>query len=184
MTNEQPNDWPVWATESVEIKSADPAWVEKGKAEAARLRELLASYGVSEVEHIGSTSIPGLPAKPILDLMAQIPSYAQLEVVIQHLSEEDWHYVPAELDGHEWRRFFVKVENDRRKCHLHLIQEHEERWHVQLRFRDVLRQRPDLVGEYAQLKMELAERYRDDREAYTQAKSVFIGRVLADGEVM
>ncbi|NGZ77669.1 GrpB family protein [Saccharibacillus alkalitolerans] len=180
MTDERQSDWPVWATEAVEIKAADPAWERQGEEEAERLGKLLAPYGVREVEHIGSTSVPGLPAKPILDLMAKIPSYDELNAVIERLRQEDWHYVPAELDGHGWRRFFVKVERDRRKCHLHLMQEHEERWDVQLRFRDLMRRRPNAVERYGKLKRELAERYNNDREAYTRAKSEFIESVLAD----
>ncbi|WP_172251360.1 GrpB family protein [Saccharibacillus deserti] len=175
---EQSNDWPIWATEAVEIKPSNPAWAAAGKWEAEHLHKLLSPHGVREVEHIGSTSIPGLPAKPILDLMAKIPSYDQLEAVIARLQQEDWHYVPLELDGHEWRRFFVKVESDRRKCHLHLMQEHEERWDIQLRFRDLMRQQPESVRQYAELKRDLAGRYTDDREAYTRAKSGFIENVL------
>ncbi|OWA37672.1 hypothetical protein B9G55_06395 [Saccharibacillus sp. O16] len=182
MTHESQEDWPIWATEAVEIQPANPEWLERGREEAARLRALLAPYGVDEVEHIGSTSIPDLAAKPILDVMAKIPSYAQLEEVVETLAAEDWHYVPVELDGHEWRRFFVKVKQDRRKCHLHLIPQHEQRWDIQLRFRNVMRQRPDAVERYGQLKQQLAEQYRNDREAYTRAKSEFIQHVLTEAE--
>lgn len=179
--SEPQNDWPIWATEAVEIKPGDDTWAAKGQAEAEQLHRLLSPYGVREIEHIGSTSIPGLPAKPILDLIAKIPSYDELEAVIARLQQEDWHYVPLALDGHEWRRFFVKVENDRRKCHLHLMREHEARWDVQLRFRDRMRQQPESVRQYAELKRDLAERYTDDREAYTRAKSEFIESVLEGG---
>lgn len=173
-------DWPVWATEAIEIKVADPEWLSKGETEASRVRDLLAEYEVDAVEHIGSTSIPGLPAKPILDLMARIPSYDELESVIAKLGEHDWHYVPPELDGVPSRRFFVKVKQDKRECHLHLMRPGEAKWDRQLRFRDILRERPELAKQYAELKTDLAERHGDDREAYTRAKTDFVQRVLSE----
>lgn len=179
MTNTNP-DWPVWATEEIEIKAADPSWLEKGAEEAARLKKLLADYRVNDIEHIGSTSIPGLPAKPILDVMARIPSYGELEAIITELAAHDWHYVPPELDGVPSRRFFVKVKNDKRQCHLHLMLQNEEKWDKQLRFRDILRLRPERVQEYAELKSKLAEHYKNDREAYTRAKTDFVQRVLSE----
>ncbi|MCQ4085356.1 GrpB family protein [Saccharibacillus sp. JS10] len=178
MTNNHNPEWPVWATESVEIKPFDSEWLAKGNVEGKHLHQLLKPYGVNVVEHIGSTSVQGLPAKPILDLMAEIPSFDELDKVVAALLEQDWHYVPPELDGIPSRRFFVKVKQDKRQCHLHLMLPGEERWERQLRFRDILRNRPHFVTEYAHLKMQLAERHKDDREAYTRAKTDFVARVL------
>ncbi|MEJ8302755.1 GrpB family protein [Saccharibacillus sacchari] len=178
MNNANP-EWPIWATEAIEIKPADPLWIAKGAEEAAQLKKLLSDYQVSEIEHMGSTSIPGLPAKPILDLMARIPSYHELGDIIAALAAHDWHYVPPELDGVPSRRFFVKVKSDKRHCHLHLMLHNESKWDRQLRFRDILRERPDLVDEYAELKTKLADEHKDDREAYTRAKTDFVQRVLA-----
>ncbi|WP_314589946.1 GrpB family protein [Paenibacillus terrigena] len=172
------NNWPVWATEPVEIKSPDPAWLEKGKQEVNNLSEHLSPFGVSEIEHIGSTSIPNLPAKPIIDMMAKIKSYNDLEEIVERLNTDDWNYVPPELDGREWRRFFVKVKHDRRECHLHLMLEDEERWEKQIKFRDKLRQQPNLAKQYTELKRKLVEENKDDREAYTDAKTDFIKNVL------
>lgn len=103
------NNWPVWATEPVEIKIPDLAWLEKGTQEVNCLRENLSPFGVSEIEHVGSTSIPNLPAKPIIDMMAKIKTYNDLEEIIESLKTDNWNYVPPELDGHEWRRFFSKL---------------------------------------------------------------------------
>lgn len=72
---DNPNDWPVWANESVEIVNANPDWQDKGRYEEQQLYELLTPLGISKVIHIGSTSIPGLPAKPIIDLMAETDSF-------------------------------------------------------------------------------------------------------------
>ncbi|HER2178035.1 TPA: GrpB family protein, partial [Streptococcus pyogenes] len=65
----QPENWPKWATESVEIVEANPMWGLQAQEEIRQLRELLQQLNIHRFEHIGSTSIPGLPAKPIIDLM-------------------------------------------------------------------------------------------------------------------
>jgi GrpB-like predicted nucleotidyltransferase (UPF0157 family) len=97
---------------------------------------------------------------------------------VGNLSLSDWHYVPPELDKHHWRRFFVKVENDKRVAHLHLMQEGEERWGEQLEFRNRLRADGHLADQYAALKRRIAKEFNHDREKYTEAKTAFINKVL------
>ncbi len=65
------------------------------------------------MEHIGSTAIPNMPAKPLTDLMASIQSFELTNKIVETLSIHDWHYVSPELDKKLWRRFFVKVKNDK-----------------------------------------------------------------------
>jgi GrpB-like predicted nucleotidyltransferase (UPF0157 family) len=178
MKENHTNNWPDWAKEPVEVKTPDPAWLEKGTVEVNELREHLFPYGVSEIEHVGSTSIPNLPAKPIIDMMAKIKSYDDLDGIVERLKIYNWNYVPPELDGQVWRRFFVKVKKDKRECHLHLMLEDEDRWEKQLKFRDKLREQSNLAKQYAELKRKLAEENKDDREAYTEAKTDFIKYVL------
>ncbi|MGG0723935.1 GrpB family protein [Bacillus mycoides] len=173
-----PNDWPLWANESVEIVDANPDWQDKGRCEEQQLYELLTSLGISKVMHIGSTSIPGLPAKPIIDLMAETDSFDRVIDIAAELTIYDWHYVSPELDERPWRRFFVKVKNNRRVAHLHLMVKGNERWEQQLLFRKRLQGNPQLVYEYSILKQELAKRFNQDREAYTKAKTEFIKQVL------
>jgi GrpB-like predicted nucleotidyltransferase (UPF0157 family) len=171
-------NWPVWATGAIEIMNPDPSWLEKGKHELNQISRLLSPFGVIKMEHFGSTSIPDLPAKPIIDLMAKIQSFDDLAKIIESLKSNNWHYVPPELDGKEWRRFFVKVQDDKRVGHLHLVLENEERWEKQLLFRNKLRQQPNLAKQYAELKRKLAEENKDEREAYTAAKTDFVKSVL------
>jgi GrpB-like predicted nucleotidyltransferase (UPF0157 family) len=178
MENNHNNNWPVWATEKVEIKAYDPTWLAKGTQEVKDLRELLSSFGVSEVEHVGSTSIPNLPAKPIIDMMVKIKSFDDLEKIIENLKIDNWHYVPPALDGRAWRRFFVKVKDDKRECHLHLMLQDDEHWDKQLKFRDKLIEQPNLAKQYAELKRKIAEENENDREAYTEAKTDFVRSVL------
>ncbi|WP_026691359.1 GrpB family protein [Alteribacter aurantiacus] len=171
---------PVWAFETIEIKNPDPLWKDKGIQEREELYKILSAFDVKQVEHIGSTAIPNLPAKPIIDLMASIPSFDPINKIAEHLLFHDWHYVPPELDKKRWRRFFVKVKNDKRAAHLHLMQEGEERWEKQLQFRNRLRTNAHLVEEYAAIKSQLAQKYCNDREGYTKAKTEFINKVLVN----
>ncbi|OXS53657.1 GrpB-like predicted nucleotidyltransferase (UPF0157 family) [Bacillus sp. V-88] len=172
--------WPKWAVESIEVVPPNPDWIEAGRAEVKDLMHRLSPYGVKEVEHVGSTSIRNLPSKPIIDVMAMIPSFDQVEEISGRLAEDDWHYVPVELDERPWRRFFIKVEHDRRVAHLHLMMEGEPRWEQQRLFRDRLNGNPALRKEYAELKKSLANQFPDDREAYSEGKAAFIERVLGE----
>ncbi|WP_226672178.1 GrpB family protein [Rossellomorea aquimaris] len=175
-------DWPKWAVEAVEIVAPHPGWHEAGSVEVTRLLNSLRSFGVHEVEHVGSTAIHELPAKPIIDVMAKIPSYDDVDEIVGKLAGDGWHFVPVELDNRPWRRFFIKVEDDRRVAHLHLMLEGEPRWDEQRLFRDRLNGSPSLKEEYAELKMRLADQFSDDREAYSKGKESFIRRVLGDGK--
>jgi GrpB-like predicted nucleotidyltransferase (UPF0157 family) len=175
------DDGPAWAYERAEIRPYDPRWAERGRAERERLAELLAPWLAGGVEHAGSTSVPGLAAKPVIDLMAAV---GDLDVVAEQAAErlagDGWCYVPAELDQRPWRRFFVKPDasGQRREAHLHLIAAGHPRWREQIAFRDALRRDGRLAQRYADLKRELAGRHGHDREAYTEGKAQFIASVL------
>ncbi|MGP7817751.1 GrpB family protein [Niallia sp. 01092] len=172
------NNWPVWATESIEIASPDPNWLSKGLQEKRMLNELLSPLGIHEIEHYGSTSIPQLPSKPIIDLMAKVYTFNKIDDIALLLADFDWHYVPPHLDNRPWQRFFVKVKNEKRVAHLHFLLDEEVRWDKQLLFRDILRNNKQLTMEYAHLKTTLAIEFRNSREEYTSAKTDFINRVL------
>ncbi|RPF55291.1 GrpB-like predicted nucleotidyltransferase (UPF0157 family) [Aquisalibacillus elongatus] len=175
---EENNKVPVWAYEAVKIVKPDPMWIEKGIQEGDEVYHSLLEFDVKKVEHIGSTAIPNLPAKPIIDLMASLPSLEPIDKIVETLAIDDWHYVPPELDKRPWRRFFVKVKNNKRVSHLHLMQTGEDRWEKQLLFRDKLRANPHLVEEYSIIKQQLALEFNNNREGYTEAKKAFINRVL------
>jgi GrpB-like predicted nucleotidyltransferase (UPF0157 family) len=170
--------WPVWATEAIEIAQPDPQWVEQGQMYKNELTILLTPFAINDIQHFGSTAIPHLPAKPIIDMMAITDSFDSLPAIISVLEKENWNYVPPELDGKEHRRFFVKVINDKRVAHLHIVLQQGEQWKNQLLFRDRLIAHPEWAEQYAQLKQKLAVDNKDDREAYTQAKTDFVQKVL------
>jgi GrpB-like predicted nucleotidyltransferase (UPF0157 family) len=177
LSGERP--WPAWATESVELVDADPAWAVRGRQERDRLEALLAPWLVARIEHIGSTAIPGLLAKPIIDLQAAVVDLHNADSVAAALAPHDWHYVDPDLDRRPWRRFFIKVADGRRSAHLHVMTINSPRWNQQIAFRDALCADPSLIVEYAALKRAVAAKHTADRETYTAAKADFIRSVLA-----
>jgi len=174
----QRTTWPVWATELVEVVDHDPAWVGRGLRERDVLQGLLAPWLTGAVEHVGSTAVPGLAAKPIIDLQAQVATLDVADEIVPVVAPHGWHYVPPELDRRPHQRFFVKVRDDRRVAHLHVMTA-DSRWHQKLAFRDALRADPALVRAYARLKVGLAERHHHDQEAYTAGKERFVQEVLS-----
>jgi GrpB-like predicted nucleotidyltransferase (UPF0157 family) len=155
----------------VEIVEYDSAWPAAYETERERLAPLL---GGAEIHHIGSTAIPGLVAKPVIDMMALV---CDLDAPIAALVDSGgYQYPPAFNATLTHRRFLCYPTASLRTHHLHLVDDRKE-LERRLRFRDRLRADPALADEYAVLKRALAERYRNDREAYTEAKTPFIRRV-------
>ena len=169
---------PIWAYEAIEIEDANMQWEAYGLRETRELSDILSKFDIKGAEHIGSTAVPGLPAKPIIDVMIRIESFDMMNAIVDTLTAYGWHYVPPELDGKPWRRFFVKVKDDKRVAHLHLMKGTAKRWEERIEFRDKLRESPLLAKEYGLLKKQLATEFREDREKYTEAKAEFINRVL------
>jgi len=178
-----PDDPPAWAFEAVHLSAYDPSWPDRAEVFAGELRQVLRQWLLAPVEHVGSTAIPDIVAKPVIDLMAQV---ADPDLVVEQAGDAlhalHWRYVPPELDGRPWRRFFAKVTADEqhRLAHLHLMSVGAARWDQQLRFRDALRADPVLRDEYAAIKSQLAAAYPDDRERYTDEKASFVTRVIHD----
>jgi GrpB-like predicted nucleotidyltransferase (UPF0157 family) len=172
--------WPAWATQTIEIADPDPRWPADAAELARDLADRLAPWLVGTIEHVGSTAVPGLPAKPVLDLMAPVRDLGDAADAEPALAPSGWVLVPAELDERPWRHLFVLPDGDRRRAHLHLVEPTHPKWAATLAFRDTLRRRPELAGEYAALKRAAAGAHRHDREAYTDAKSAFVEAVLAD----
>jgi GrpB-like predicted nucleotidyltransferase (UPF0157 family) len=154
----------------VEIVDHDPGWPELFEEERRRLRPLLPG---AEIHHIGSTAVPGMPAKPVIDIMALVED---LDGPVRRLVEHGYEFPEAFNAALSHRRWLCRPSAAHRTHHLHLVDERAE-LDRRLRFRDRLRADADLAGEYARLKRELAARFRDDREAYTEAKQAFVERV-------
>jgi GrpB-like predicted nucleotidyltransferase (UPF0157 family) len=173
---------PTWATERPEVLPHDPGLALRARAEAARLAEILAPWLVDGIEHVGSTAVPGLAAKPIIDLMASASDPgAVVTEAADALAADGWNYVPPELDQRDWRRFYVKPDaaGERRLAHLHVIPAGHPRWAQQIAFRDALRGDDRLARAYEDVKRRASAQHHDDREAYTSAKTKFVMDVLA-----
>lgn len=174
---------PAWAHERAEVLPYDPQWAARAAKEREWLTDLLGPWLVGTIEHVGSTAIPGLAAKPIIDLAASVEDLdAATAGAVEDLAANGWQYVPPDLDGRAWRRFFVKpdVSGRRREAHLHLIETGHPRWNALIEFRDALRSDDTLAGRYENLKLQLSDQYGDDREAYTHGKAAFVASVLSN----
>ena len=160
---------------TVRVVPYDPAWPRLFTEEIARLRALLPPALQLELEHTGSTSVPGLAAKPILDILGGHPPGAAVEPFIDALVAAGYSYRGEQ--GIPGRHFFRRGEP--RSYHLHLAAVGGSFWRDQTAFRDALRGDARLCDEYAALKLALAQRYPRDREAYIEAKTDFVTGVLA-----
>ncbi|MCM3734418.1 GrpB family protein [Bacillus cytotoxicus] len=128
------------------------------------------------IEHIGSTSVAGLSAKPILDMMVGVRNFEDIDVYIEPLKTIEYgHVFHQEFPN---RRFFRKGLWRAGTHHLHIYQYGSEEWNHNLLFRDYLRNHPNVRLQYEQLKKELANKHRFDRVAYTNAKAPFIVDVI------
>lgn len=128
------------------------------------------------VEHIGSTSVPGLAAKPVIDVLLGADSLAQIESKIEPLAACGYSYVSKQEREIPSRRYFVKAEVLR--VHVHAVEIDSRIWREHLAFRDALRADPDLCSRYQALKLRLAREHAHDKAAYTAAKATFVQSVL------
>jgi GrpB-like predicted nucleotidyltransferase (UPF0157 family) len=161
---------------TVRLAPYDPAWHRLFLAEAARLRAALGDR-VLAIEHVGSTSIPGMDAKPVLDMMAAVPSLAEADRLVPLV--EALGYEPRPDPEIPERRFFVRGRTTRRTHHFSLAEPTSAYWRDTLLFRDWLRAHPEAAEEYRALKHALAARHTADREKYTAGKGAFVHAVLA-----
>ena len=159
----------------IEIVEYNPQWPSMFAAESVLLRSVLAPWLTGPIEHVGSTAIPGLPAKPVIDIMAAVSSLEESELAISELVEAGYVHFPYRSDIMHW---FCKPSAAFRTHHLHLVPLGSQRWLECIAFRDTIRRDEALATEYAALKQSLAERFKFDREAYTDGKAPFVQRVL------
>jgi len=172
--------------EKIKLVDYDPAWAENFE----RLRSIyLESLGdlLIKVEHVGSTAVPELCAKPHLDIDLVIEDYSYLQEVIHGLAELGYEYQGdfgiegREAFGREDRMVPWDRSSSRKQSHnLYVCPENSRELRRHLAFRDHLREDEECRKRYADLKRRLARKYRDDREAYTEGKTKFIERVLAE----
>lgn len=131
------------------------------------------------IEHIGSTAVPGLAAKPVIDMLVGVRSLPEFEAHRTRLAERGFEYVPEYEHALPDRRFFRRMLRGVRTHHVHVVQFNGPYWKRYLEFRDRLRGDRRLAALYAALKCRLAGLFPNDRDAYTNGKSEFVNAVLA-----
>ena len=167
----------------VQLHAYDPAWAEAFRDEAVRLEQQIADAELPPLlfEHIGSTSVTGLVAKPIIDLMAG--HQPGVEPSAYFVTLQAAGYEPRGPQGVPDREFFVRGPEHRRTHHLNLVPFGDAFWRDHLLFRDRLRDEPAVRAAYAELKRQLAAAHPDDREAYTAGKARFVLSIIHGGLV-
>jgi GrpB-like predicted nucleotidyltransferase (UPF0157 family) len=159
--------------EPVELVPYDPTWPSLFEAERARLSSLFPTDFIA-IEHIGSTAIPGMSAKPIIDILGGVESLSGVDALSSRLCDVGYSTSAEFNAAMSDRKWFMRWAAGRRTHHLHIVVHDGELWRDRLVFRDRLRADPDAAARYERLKIDLAARYRDDREAYTAAKGAFV----------
>ena len=160
--------------DEIEIVDYDPDWPRLFEVEARYLRAVLPAGSIGRVEHFGSTAIPGMPAKPIVDMLIETRSLEETQqLIVPELESRGYDYfwrtdVPA---PYSW--FIKRDERGRRTHHLHMDEAGSSLWE-RLLFRDYLREFPFEARLYDELKRRLAREHRKDRIAYTQGKTDFV----------
>ena len=162
--------------DDVVIVDYDPRWPDLFTQEAERVKAVLGEEQVTAIEHFGSTAVPGLAAKPIIDLLIGVQSLDIAKCAASALAEFGYAFWYDNPDTD--RLFFVKglPPNGPRTHHLHIVEPDSPLWE-RLLFRDYLRKHPEEAQRYSDLKRELAARFSADREGYTQAKTDYIEQV-------
>ncbi|SDJ88246.1 GrpB domain, predicted nucleotidyltransferase, UPF0157 family [Halovenus aranensis] len=159
----------------VELVPHDERWARLFEREADRLRSVLTD-GVVTIEHVGSTAIAGVPAKPIIDILVVAETVGDRETWSRDLDALGYTFRPN--DAVEDRHFFAKGPEDDRTHYLSITEAGSKTHTEQLAFRDYLREHPREARRYARVKAELAERFAEDRATYTESKSGFVRAIL------
>jgi GrpB-like predicted nucleotidyltransferase (UPF0157 family) len=155
----------------IRVVPYDAEWPCRFNAEREWLERVLEPWLQDGIHHVGATSVPGLAAKPLIDMMAGVYDFDEARAAEKPLLAAGYAHAP--------HRPGIAHHFSKAGYGLHLTEPGSDLWNERLAFRDALRADPELVGEYTALKLRLAEEHPDDPAAYTQGKREFVGRVLA-----
>lgn len=163
--------------EHVSLVPYDPRWHEAFVAEQARLSARFAPRLI-EIRHFGSTSVPGLSAKPVIDLIAGVATMADARALVPELCEFDYHFdAVANAEFHD-RRWLFRHRDGHRTHQLHLVEHGGQAWRERLAFCAMLRGDSALRDAYARLKHDIADRVGGDRDRYNARKRAFVRATL------
>jgi GrpB-like predicted nucleotidyltransferase (UPF0157 family) len=163
------------AVKPIRIVSYDPRWPMRFESERAILEHALGEWVVGGIHHVGSTAIPGMDAKAVIDILVGVHDLESSRPCFAGLRALGYKYAPYKTEEMHW---FCKPDRRHRTHHLHLKAFGSSEYRDELAFRDYLRSDADVARRYAALKHQLAQRFEHDREAYTAAKTDFIRGVL------
>jgi len=161
----------------IEVLPYDPHWPSLYEQARREILDVISPY-VTRIEHIGSTAVPGLAAKPVIDILIGVRILQDAAAFLPPLYPLGYSYVPEHEDVFPERRYLHRIVDGAHTHHLHMVEPQSEFFRVQLLFRDYLRAHPGEAQRYAALKFHLAEQYRLDREAYTDGKTSLIKNIL------
>jgi GrpB-like predicted nucleotidyltransferase (UPF0157 family) len=160
---------------TVRVVEHDPEWASRFEEEAATIRRVGGPL-VLDVQHVGSTAVPGLPAKPILDIAVAVGSSGDIPELVRRLTAVG--YIDRGDGGRDGGYLLVRdSEPEVRTAHVHIVERADPQWHRYVVFRDILRRDDAIRQQYGDMKKQLAAAYPTDRERYTTSKSEFIQRV-------
>ena len=160
----------------ITIAEYDPEWADMFERQKQQLADII-GQSVKAIEHIGSTAVPGLAAKPIIDIMAGLKDFQLADIIVLKLIEQGYQYFGQYEDEIPDRRFFKKVAAGQTISHIHMVEFASEFWQRHLLFRDYLRANPDVARQYAELKIDLAKKDWQDSNDYCRAKTDFIREI-------
>jgi GrpB-like predicted nucleotidyltransferase (UPF0157 family) len=159
----------------ITIAEYTEAWAERFRIEKQALAESLGGEALA-IEHIGSTSVQGLAAKPVIDIMVGLGDFAAADSLVPKIVALGYEYVARYNAIMPYRRFFIRDAEALRTHQIHMVEMRGEFWDRHLLFRDYLRANPEVMQEYAALKKRLAAREWQDVNEYADAKTEFIRR--------
>jgi GrpB-like predicted nucleotidyltransferase (UPF0157 family) len=167
---------PLYLSKAIAVVDYDPRWAESFDVERTRVLAVLGEL-VVQLEHFGSTSVPGLAAKPIVDMLAGVIDLDRVAARSDDLLAIGYQDYGVQVAGR--RLFAIGGPANEASHHLQVVEYGTAAWFEPLRFRDRLRADPELVRRYAQLKRELAAAHGRDIRAYSDGKTEFVGSVLS-----
>lgn len=161
----------------IEIVNYNSHWIYLFENEKLIIKDALENYVIS-IEHIGSTAIPDLAAKPVIDIALGINNFEESKKLIPIIEKLGYNYEPEFEKALPNRRFFWKGTKENHTFHIHMAEVDSELWEKPIIFRDYLRKNPNEARRYGLLKKSLASRCGNDIECYINGKTEFIENIL------
>lgn len=165
----------LWRLFPIELVKHDPDWEEWAREEIELLSELLGD-NILTITHIGSTAIPAIMAKPIIDLLVEIPADADRKIIKERMLSRGYILMSESRERMSFNKGYTPSGYAEKVFHIHF---HPSGDNDEVLFRDYLRSHPRAAREYEELKLSLLPAYRNNRDGYTEAKTDFIGKIIS-----